>query len=64
MSDLYKTERMTIRWSAEQLARIERAAEIQSRRKGELIEPGTLVRDLTMPGVDEILASVEATAGN
>lgn len=59
MSKLYKTARMTIRWSPDQFARIERAAKIESRRRGELIEPGALVREVTMPRIEEILAAAE-----
>lgn len=56
MSDLFKTERETIRFTKEQARRLALAAKIESRRKGELVETGPLLRDLGMPLVTAIVA--------
>lgn len=63
MSDLLKSERITVRFSPEQIARIEKASEIEGRRRGEMVDAGTLLRELTMPRVDEIIAGAVLTQG-
>ena len=57
MSDLLKTERETIRFSKQQARWLALAAAIESRRKGEVIETGPLLRELGMHQVNEILSS-------
>ena len=57
MDDLLKSERLQMRLTPDQLARIERAAVIESRRRGELVDPSTLAREKVVPAADEILAS-------
>jgi hypothetical protein len=60
MDDLLKSERLQMRLTPDQLDRIERAAAIVSRRRGELVDPSSLARELAVPGVNEILASATA----
>lgn len=60
MDDLLKSERLMVRYTPDQLDRISRAAVIQSRRRGEIVDPSSLVRELTVPAVSEILASATA----
>jgi membrane protein YdbS with pleckstrin-like domain len=60
MFDLLKTERETIRFSKEQAGRLAKAAAIVSRRKGEIVETGPLLREVGMPQIDVILASATA----
>lgn len=62
MSRLYKKERITVRMSSEQLGRLDRAAKIESRRRGEAVEPSQLFRETAMRGVDEIIATEEVKA--
>lgn len=57
MFDLLKTERETIRFSKEQASRLAKAAAIVSRRKGEIVETGPLLREVGMPQIDVILAN-------
>ena len=57
MSDLNKTERLDIRVSPEQTRRLKRASELESVRRGEAIEPGTLAREIIFAGVDGILSA-------
>lgn len=51
MSDLLKTERETIRFSKQQARWLSLAAAIESRRTGERVEVGPLLREI---GVSEI----------
>ena len=55
-------ENYTIRLSARQRAKVERAAEIESVRVGVRINPGTLFRDKAMEVIDGILAEQSAPA--
>lgn len=57
MPRLNKTERITVRISQEQRHRLTAAARVESKRRGELIEPSQLLREGGMARVDEILAS-------
>lgn len=50
-----KVDRMSIRVSPDQKRRAAIAAAIVSRRKGETVAPGTLLRDLAMPSIDKII---------
>lgn len=59
MKDLRKDDQLNIRMQRQQKARIRRAAKIESRRRGQIVEPGPLLLELGMPGVDRILAEAE-----
>lgn len=51
MSRPIKTDRETIRFTPEQSRRLSIAAKILSRRKGEIVEPGPLLRDMGLPHI-------------
>ena len=57
VSDLALTERMTIRFSGRQVQRAGRAARILSRRRGQLVDEGTLVRETAIEAIEVILAN-------
>jgi hypothetical protein len=62
MRTLRKLPRLTTRYTSEQLARLARAAKIVSAERGETVDESTLSRELTMRGVEEILARATVAA--
>lgn len=62
MKDLRKSDKLTIRFTEEQRAKLERAALKRSRAVGELVEAGTLAREYIMAGVERDLASADQAA--
>lgn len=56
MASLNKVHRMSIRLTPDQERRATAAAKITSRLKGETVAPSTLVRELAMPQIDQIIA--------
>ena len=56
MRSLHKKEATTIRWTPAQLKDIERAVQVETRRRGELVDRAALIRELAMAGVEKILA--------
>jgi uncharacterized protein (DUF1778 family) len=59
---LHKTDKLTIRFTPDQSRSIDRAAKLESERRGELVEQSTLVREIALLGVEQILAKHEAAA--
>lgn len=57
MKSLRKRKRITVRFTDEQARKIDQAADLESRRRREAVDPSTLVRELVLPRVDAILAS-------
>ncbi len=57
-------ENYTIRLSARQRRRVERAAEVESLRVGVRITPGTLFRDKAMEAIEGILTEQQAAAAS
>lgn len=57
MNGLSKDARLTVRFSPVQLADLDSAAKIESQRRGEIVEPSTLLRELCMSAVRDILDS-------
>lgn len=57
MRSLVKKRPLFIRLTSQEAADVERAARIESRRRGELVGRSTLVRELAMPRVREIVAA-------
>jgi uncharacterized protein (DUF1778 family) len=62
MRNLHKKQQTNIRWTPAQLKEIERAARIESQRRGEVVERAALIRELALLGVEQILAKHEAAA--
>jgi hypothetical protein len=56
MRSLNKVSRITVRLTPDQERRTEAAAAIVSRQKGESVKPSTLLRELAMPHIDQIVA--------
>jgi hypothetical protein len=56
MDDLRKDETLNIRMTAKQKAKIRRAARVESRRREKIVEPGPLLLELAMSGIERILA--------
>lgn len=60
MKSLRKDDQLNIRCRRKVKRRVEKAAQIESRRRveagGDVIEAGPLVLELAMPGIDRILA--------
>jgi uncharacterized protein (DUF1778 family) len=52
---VHKKDRFLVRVTADQRRRLERAATIETQRRGELVGVATLLRELAMPRVDEII---------
>ena len=59
---LHKTDRINVRLTPDQLRALERAARLESDRRGELVDESTLVREITMAAVDRILAERASSA--
>lgn len=57
MQRLHKKAQVSVRWTPDQLREIERAARIESKRRGEIVERAALIRELTLAGVERILAN-------
>ncbi len=60
-----KKERLTVRLSSQDAADLAKAASLESRRRREIVDESTLLRELAMPRVRELLAGelVLQTAG-
>lgn len=56
MNDLKKTVVINIRVTGPQMDKARRAAEIMSKRQGEIVAVSTLVREEAMEGIDRIIA--------
>lgn len=56
---LHKTDagRLTVRFTPEQRRRLELVAQAESRRRGEVMELATLIREFVMRRVEELLAT-------
>ena len=52
MKSLRKTKVLTIRFTSEQLAKLRQAAAAESRRRGEVVEPGALLREMAMAEIE------------
>ena len=59
MKDLRKDAQLNIRMQRQQKVRIRRAAKIESRRLGKIVEPGPLLIECGMPGIDRIIAEAD-----
>lgn len=62
MQRLHKKAQISVRWTPDQLREIEKAARIESRRRGEIVERASLVRELTLQGVERILSDAQQAA--
>jgi len=51
-----KKERLTVRLSSQDAGDLEKAARLESTRRGEIVEQSQLLRELAMPRVREIIA--------
>lgn len=60
MRHLVKTKELKLRLTPQEAADLERAARLESRRRGELVGDSTLLRELAMPRVRKILAEAQA----
>ncbi len=60
MRRLVKTKELKLRLTAQEASDLERAARIESRRRGELVGESTLLRELAMPRVRKIVAAETA----
>jgi hypothetical protein len=56
MKRLVKKKELKLRLTAQDAADLEKAARIESRRRGEIVGESTLLRELGMPRVRELLA--------
>jgi len=57
MRSLVKKARITVRLSSEQARKLSEAAQRESRRRGELVDESTLLRELGMAAVEQLLAT-------
>jgi hypothetical protein len=57
MKRLVKKKRLLVRLSPQDAADVDRAARLESRRRGEVVGESTLLRELAMPKVRELLAT-------
>jgi hypothetical protein len=57
MRRLVKNKELKIRLSSQDAADLEKAARMESRRRGEIVGDSTLLRELAMPRVRELLAA-------
>lgn len=62
MPSVFKEKRLTVRFSALELADLKRAARIETKLRQERVEESTLVRELAMPRIREILAEADKKA--
>ncbi len=58
MRSLVKKSRITVRLTAEQARKLAEAAHQEARRRGELVDESTLLRELGMAGVERLLQKV------
>lgn len=56
MKSLVKKKRLLVRLTSQEASEVERAARLESRRRGEIVGESTLLRELAMPRVREIIA--------
>jgi hypothetical protein len=56
MASLHKTHQRNVRFTKDQAAKIERAAQVVSRRRGELVEDSTFIRIAALAEADRVLA--------
>ena len=56
MKRLVKTKELKLRLSPQDAADLEKAARMESKRRGEIVGDSTLLRELAMPLVRELLA--------
>lgn len=59
MKELRKEAQLNIRLQRQQKAKIRRAAKIETRNRNQIIEPGPLLLECGMPGIERILAEAE-----
>ncbi len=59
---LAKTDRITVRFTPDQVEILETAAKLQSAYVGEIVEPSTLIRELVMPRAKRLVATLERRA--
>lgn len=62
MRSLIKKNRLVIRLTAVDAVDLGRAARLESKRRGEVVGESTLLRELAMPKVRELLASASQEA--
>jgi len=62
MKAIVKKHAVQVRLSDQDAADLARAARIEARKRGELVGDATLLRELAMPRVREILAAAESVA--
>lgn len=62
MKSLVKKKRVLVRLTNQEAADLERAARLESKRRGEIVGDSTLLRELGMVAVDHILALAEQHA--
>ncbi len=62
MDLLNKNMTLSVRMSGAQLGKLHQAAEIESHRRDEKIEPSRLLRELAMTAIEGILAEQQAAA--
>jgi len=60
LKSLVKKKRLLVRVTSQEASEVERAARIESRRRGEIVGESTLLRELAMPRVREIIAAEQA----
>lgn len=62
MRRLVKSKELKMRLTPQDAADLERAAKVESRKRGELVGESTLLRELAMPHVRQIVADAEQAA--
>jgi electron transfer flavoprotein alpha/beta subunit len=62
MRRLVKTKELKLRLNPEDAAAVERAARLESQRRREIVGESTLLRELAMPRVRELLAAADQAA--
>ena len=61
MQGLRKDDQLNIRMQKKVKAKIRRAARIESRRRQRIVEPGPLLLELGLPGIERILTGSSAS---
>ena len=56
MASLHKNHQKNVRFTAEQAAKIERAALLVSRQRGELVEDATFIRAAALQEAERVLS--------
>lgn len=59
---LVKKRRLLVRLTAQDADDLEKAARLESQRRGEIVGESTLLREVAMPAVRDLLASVKVAA--